>query len=58
MASPSDAADVDAYRGLEDAGVTHLLTMPWMRYHGPTTDLQLKTDGVRRFADDVIARMV
>jgi probable F420-dependent oxidoreductase len=56
MATPSDAWDIDGYRRLEDAGVTHILTMPWAFYHGETEDLQLKLDGVRRFADDVIAR--
>ncbi|TXS95812.1 LLM class F420-dependent oxidoreductase [Parahaliea maris] len=56
MATPSDAWDVDGYRRLQDAGVTHILTMPWAFYHGETEDLQLKQDGIRRFADDVIAR--
>lgn len=55
MATPSDAWDVDGYRRLEDAGVTHILTMPWALYHGETEDLQLKQDGIRRFADEVIA---
>jgi probable F420-dependent oxidoreductase len=56
MATPSDAYDVDAYRRLEDAGVTHILTMPWPFYHGETEELQKKIDGVRRYADDVISR--
>ena len=56
MATPSDAFDVDAYRRLEDAGVTHILTMPWPFYHGDTEDLQKKIDGVKRYADDVISR--
>ena len=56
MATPSDAWDVDGYRRLEEAGVTHILTMPWAFYHGETEDLQLKQDGIRRFADDVIAQ--
>ncbi|MBN7797692.1 LLM class F420-dependent oxidoreductase [Parahaliea mediterranea] len=55
MATPSDAWDIDGYRRLEEAGVTHILTMPWALYHGETEDLQLKCDGVRRFADEVIA---
>ena len=57
VASPSDAFGVDAYRRLEERGVTHLLTIPWAGYHGLTDDLDLKLDGIRRFADDVIARM-
>ena len=57
MASATDAYDIDGYRRLGDAGVTHVLTMPWMFYHGDTQDLQQKVDGIRRFADDVIAKM-
>jgi probable F420-dependent oxidoreductase len=55
MASPNDVADLDGYRRLEDAGVTHLLTIPWLRYSGPTGDLEVKRDAIRRFADEVIA---
>jgi probable F420-dependent oxidoreductase len=57
MATPSDAWDIDGYRRLEDAGVTHILTMPWAFYHGDTQDLQLKLDGIRRFAEQVIEKM-
>ncbi|MCZ6831975.1 MAG: LLM class F420-dependent oxidoreductase [Gammaproteobacteria bacterium] len=57
MATPSDAFDIDGYRRLEDAGVTHILTMPWPFYHGDTQDLELKLDGVKRYAEDVVQRM-
>lgn len=57
MASASDAFTVDHYRALGDAGVTHVLTMPWVLYSGLTADLAQKCDGIRRFADDVIAGM-
>ena len=57
MASASDAFDLDGYRRLRDAGVTHVLTLPWVFTHGDTKDLEKKKDGMRRFADDVIARM-
>jgi probable F420-dependent oxidoreductase len=57
MASASDAHDVDGYRRLGDGGVTHILTMPWAFYHGLTDELDKKVDGIRRFADDVIAKM-
>lgn len=57
MASATDAYDIDGYRRLGDAGVTHVLTMPWMFYYGDTKDPQQKQDGIRRFADDVIAKM-
>jgi probable F420-dependent oxidoreductase len=51
-----DAFDYDGYRRLEDVGVTHLLTMPWVFYSGMTSDLQAKIDGIHRFADDVITK--
>lgn len=57
MASASDAHGVDGYRRLGDGGVTHVLTMPWAYYHGLTDELEKKLDGIRRFADDVIAKM-
>jgi probable F420-dependent oxidoreductase len=56
MATPSDAWDVEGYKRLEDAGVTHILTMPWPFYHGETEDLDKKIDGVKRYADDIISR--
>jgi probable F420-dependent oxidoreductase len=56
MASASDAAGLDAYRRLADLGVTHILTMPWVFYHGLTPDLGKKLDGLSRFADDVLNR--
>ena len=55
MATPSDAFTVEGYRRLEEHGVTHILTMPWPFYHGETEDIDKKIDGVRRYADDIIA---
>lgn len=57
VGSPNDAVDVDGYRRAEEAGVTDLLTMPWVFYSGFTDDLQEKVDGVYRFADDVLAHL-
>ncbi len=57
MATPNDAFSIDAYKRLEDAGVTHILTQPWPFYHGETDDIDNKIDGVRRFADDIIDKM-
>ena len=57
MASANDAADVDGYRRLGEGGVTHVLTMPWVFYHGLTEDVTKKVDGIKRFAEDVIAKM-
>ena len=57
MASASDAHGVDGYQKLGDAGVNHILTMPWAFYHGLTEALDKKIDGIKRFADDVITKM-
>lgn len=57
MASASDAAGIDGYRRLGDGGTTHILTMPWVFYHGLTDELDKKVDGIKRFGEDVIAKM-
>jgi alkanesulfonate monooxygenase SsuD/methylene tetrahydromethanopterin reductase-like flavin-dependent oxidoreductase (luciferase family) len=57
IAAAIDAFDLDGYKRLEDAGVTHLLTMPWFFYGGPTIPLAQKIESITRFADDVIAKM-
>ena len=57
MASASDAFTLDGYKKLADAGVTHVLTVPWIFSHGDTKDLAEKCDGLRRFADDVMAKL-
>jgi probable F420-dependent oxidoreductase len=57
MATPSDAFTVEGYRRLEEHGVTHILTQPWAFYHGNTTELDKKLDGVQRYADDIIKAM-
>jgi probable F420-dependent oxidoreductase len=57
VGSAIDAFDVDGYRRLEEAGVTHVATMPWFFYGGMTDDLDKKLEGIRRFADDIIAKM-
>ncbi len=54
--SARDAWDLDGYRRVHDAGVTHLVTMPWYFYAGADADLAGKVDGIKRFADDIIAR--
>jgi probable F420-dependent oxidoreductase len=57
IAAATDAFGVDGYARLEDAGVTHVLTMPWFFYGGPEIPFERKLDSVTRFADDVIAKM-
>ena len=53
----SDAWDVDGYRRLEDLGVTHLTTMPWVFYGASPDSLDQKLDGIARFGEDVIDEM-
>jgi probable F420-dependent oxidoreductase len=56
--SSIDAFDVDGYKRLEDAGVTDLITQPWLLYGGgPFASIQEKEDGIKRFADEVLPRM-
>ncbi len=57
LVTVSDAFDLDGYRRLEDLGVTHLTTIPWLFYGGATESLQQKLDGLARFGDEVIAKM-
>ena len=57
MASASDAAGIEGYQRLGDGGTTHILTMPWAFYHGLTDELDKKIDGIKRFSEDVIAKM-
>jgi alkanesulfonate monooxygenase SsuD/methylene tetrahydromethanopterin reductase-like flavin-dependent oxidoreductase (luciferase family) len=57
LASATDAFDVDGYKRLEEVGVTHLLTMPWMFYGGTLDSLDSKREGIRRFGDKIISNM-
>ena len=57
IGSASDAFDLDGYRRMEAVGVTQLATMPWLPYGGSTRALEDKLNGIRRFADDIIAKM-
>jgi probable F420-dependent oxidoreductase len=56
--SALDAFDVDGYRRLRELGVTDVITQPWLLYGGgPLASLGEKTDGIKRFADDILARL-
>lgn len=57
VASCVDAFDADGIRRLGDIGVTHYATAPWLFYGGAWDSLPDKVDGLRRFADDVIAKL-
>ena len=52
-----DVFDPDGYRRAEDAGVTHVLTAPWLMFGGSHRSLADKREGLLRFADAVIAKM-
>lgn len=55
FAVADDAFDLDGYKRLHDAGITHLMTMPWFFY--PDADsTEGKCDSMRRFRDDVISK--
>jgi probable F420-dependent oxidoreductase len=54
IAALSDAFDLDGYRRAADAGVTHVMTQPWVFHGGPEADLARKCDGLKRFADEVL----
>jgi probable F420-dependent oxidoreductase len=56
--SSIDVFDVDGYKRLEEAGVTDLITQPWLFYGGgPFASIEEKEEGIRRFAEDVFPRM-
>lgn len=49
----TDALTVADYQRAADAGITGILTMPWMFYAGPDATLAEKIDGMRRFRKDL-----
>ncbi len=56
-AACNDAFGVDGCRQLEEVGVTHLLTMPWVFYGLDGDSLEEKQEGLRRFGEDVIDKL-
>ncbi len=57
IVSMNDALTADDYRRAAEVGVTDNLTMPWVFYGGFDLPLQAKLDGVRRFAEEIMARV-
>jgi probable F420-dependent oxidoreductase len=49
----TDAVVRADYDRAEAAGITHILTMPWMFYSGADATLAEKIDGMRRFRKDL-----
>jgi alkanesulfonate monooxygenase SsuD/methylene tetrahydromethanopterin reductase-like flavin-dependent oxidoreductase (luciferase family) len=56
-AAVKDAFTLDGYRRAAEVGVTHLQTMPWIFYPGGADSLQGKCDGIRRFGDEIVAKL-
>jgi probable F420-dependent oxidoreductase len=51
----NDALTADDFARAEAGGVTDVMTMPWLYYSGFKATLDQKIDGMRRFAEDVVA---
>jgi hypothetical protein len=49
----TDALTIPDYERAEAAGITHILTMPWMFYTGPDSTTAEKIDGMKRFRKDL-----
>lgn len=49
----TDAFTPEHFRRAEEAGITGIITMPWMFYGGPDATLAGKIDGLRRFRKDL-----
>lgn len=61
FAACPDATDVAAYQRMEAAGISHLVLKPWARYFevdrtGSAAPQEME-DGIKRFGDEVIARL-
>jgi probable F420-dependent oxidoreductase len=56
-ASVRDARRLDEFRRLRDIGVTHLNVVPWILQGMTEDDLEKKCDGIRRFGDEIIAKL-
>jgi probable F420-dependent oxidoreductase len=50
----SDALLPEDFAKAEAGGVTEVMTMPWMYYHGFKATLEQKIEGMQRFAEDVL----
>jgi probable F420-dependent oxidoreductase len=48
-----DAVSIADYDRAEAAGITHILTQPWMFYSGPEATTAEKIDGMKRFREDM-----
>ncbi|MEO6629577.1 MAG: TIGR03619 family F420-dependent LLM class oxidoreductase [Aquihabitans sp.] len=55
IVSLDDAASANDFRRAEDLGVTDILTMPWAYYGGFKQPLEEKIEGLKRFAEEIVA---
>lgn len=49
----TDAFTTADYQRAADAGITGIITMPWMFYAGPDASLADKIDGMQRLRKDL-----
>ncbi|MFL6060441.1 MAG: TIGR03619 family F420-dependent LLM class oxidoreductase [Marmoricola sp.] len=54
VAALNDALTPEQFAAAEAGGVTDVMTMPWLFYHGFKATLEQKIDGMERFAQDVL----
>jgi probable F420-dependent oxidoreductase len=57
IGASSEAFNVDGYKRLGDVGVTSTIAVPWQLYDADIDSVEAKCDSIRRFGDEVIARM-
>ena len=51
----TDALTADDFARAEAGGITDVMTMPWLYYHGFKATLDQKIDGMQRFRDEVLS---
>jgi len=51
----TDALTADDFARAEAGGITDVMTMPWLYYHGFKATLEQKIDGMQRFRDEVLS---
>jgi probable F420-dependent oxidoreductase len=58
VGASGEVFDLDGYRRLGEVGVTSTMVIPWMLYEDvDATCVQGRCDAIRRFGDDVIAKI-
>ncbi len=52
-----DVYTIDGYRRMADHGVSEMITVPWLFYGPQTQSCDQKCAGIRRFGEEVIAKL-